>query len=134
MAEEWVESVESVMGLFTLLEREKVRFTVFHLRGDAKVWWSLVKASANVEQMTWAEFRRLFDAEYRGTEMMYEKAQEFIDLTQGSDSVKEYATKFNVLARFVPSLAGTELGRVQKFIHGLHPAIAKDVMTGVDPP
>ena len=112
MAEEWVESVESVMGLFTLSEREKVRFAVFHLRGDAKVWWSLAKASISEQQMTWAEFRRLFDAEYRDTEMMYAKAQEFIDLIQGSDSVKEYATKFNALARFVPSLAGTELGRV----------------------
>ena len=38
VAEEWIESVESVMGLFTLSEREKVRFTMFHLRGDAKVW------------------------------------------------------------------------------------------------
>ena len=38
VAEEWIESVESVMGLFTLSERENVRYAVFHLRGDAKVW------------------------------------------------------------------------------------------------
>ena len=84
--------------------------------------------------MTWVEFRRLFDAEYRGTEMMYEKAQEFIELVQGPSSVKEYATRFNALARFVPGLAGTELGRVQKFIHGLHPTIARDVLTSPYPP
>ena len=37
------------------------------------------------------------------------------------------------MVRFVPSLAGTEMGRVQKFIHGLHPVIYKDVMTEADP-
>ena len=74
VAEEWIEFVESVMGLFKLSEREKVRFAVFYLRGDAKVWWSIAKATVSEQQMTWAEFRWLFDAEYRGTEMMYAKA------------------------------------------------------------
>ena len=80
VAEEWVESVKSVMGLFTLSKREKVRYAVFHLRGDAKVWWGLAKTSINEEQMTWAKFRQLFDVEYRSTEVLYAKAQEFIDL------------------------------------------------------
>ena len=68
------------MGLYTLSEREKVRYAVFHLKGDAKVWWSLAKASISEEQMTWARFRQLFDVEYRSMEVIYAKAQEFIDL------------------------------------------------------
>ena len=110
VAEEWIEAVENVMGLYTLSEREKVRYAVFLLKGDAKVWWNLAKTSIREGQMTWARFRQLFDAEYRSLEVIYAKAQEFIDLAQGSSSVKEYATRFNALARFVPSLAGTELG------------------------
>ena len=37
VAEEWIEAVENVMGLYTLSEREKVRYAVFLLKGDAKV-------------------------------------------------------------------------------------------------
>ena len=76
----------------------------------------------------------MFEGEFRSPGTAYARAQEFLKLQQGSSSVREYATRFNALARFAPSLAGTEAGRVQKFIHGLHPAIARDVLTGDHPP
>ena len=43
-------------------------------------------------------------------------------------------TRFNTLAKFTPSLTGTEAGRVHKFIHSPHPTIARDVLTGDHPP
>ena len=76
----------------------------------------------------------MFEEKYRSGYIVHARAQEFIELTQGNSSVKDYTTRFNVLARFVPGVATSESIRVQKFVHGLHPAIARDVMTGSSPP
>ena len=38
----------------------KIRLASFQLEGESQVWWDWVKASRNLEAMTWEEFRELF--------------------------------------------------------------------------
>ena len=38
----------------------KTRLDTFQLEGESQVWWDWVKASRNLEAMTWEEFRELF--------------------------------------------------------------------------
>ncbi|XP_031258279.1 uncharacterized protein LOC116116325 [Pistacia vera] len=88
----------------------------------------------DIDVITWGEFRRLFEAECRTVDRVHEKIQEFISLKQGSSTLKEYSVKFNSLARFVPGIMNTPKLRKDKFVHGLKPEIAQDVMAGVEPP
>lgn len=84
--------------------------------------------------MTWEEFKQEFEAEYRIEDQVHEKVQEFISLQQGSSTVKEYLVKFNSLARFALEIVSTSALRRDKFIHGLKPEIARDIMTSFNPP
>lgn len=134
IAEEWLGSVERATGLFPMSDREKIRYASFLFRGDARIWWELMEETHDTTVMTWGEFRQEFEAEYRTEDQVHEKVQEFISLQQGSSTVKEYSVKFNSLARFAPGIVSTPALRRDKFVHGLKPEIARDIMTSSDPP
>ena len=44
---------------------------------------------------------------------------EFLKLVQGTDSVSEYAQKFNVYFRYAPEYVSIEVDRIWKFREGL---------------
>ena len=49
----------------------------------------------------------------------YVKAQEFLELRQGTMIVMEYVAKFTELARFVDDYVATDMAKVRKFKNGL---------------
>ncbi|XP_031250164.1 uncharacterized protein LOC116108019 [Pistacia vera] len=133
VAEEWFRSVEHTTALFPMTDPEKIRYASFLFRGDARIWWELMEDTHEIAVMTWGEFRRLFEAEYRTVDRVHEKIQEFIGLQQGTGTVKEYLVKFIFLARSVLGVVSTPELRRDKFVHGLKPEIARDVMAGAEP-
>ena len=72
----------------------RIRLTAFQLEGESQVWWDWVKASRNLEAMTWAEFYELFMGKYFPTFARHAKAWEFLELKQGTMAVLEYVAKF----------------------------------------
>ncbi|XP_031286362.1 uncharacterized protein LOC116145055 [Pistacia vera] len=92
---------------------EKIRYASFLFKSDAWIWWELMEETHDVAMMTLGDFRRLFE---------------------GISSVKEYSIRFNSLARFAPGIMSTPKLRRDKFVHGLNPEIARDVMVGAQPP
>ncbi|XP_031277911.1 uncharacterized protein LOC116136343 isoform X2 [Pistacia vera] len=134
VAEEWIRSVERTTTLFPMTEWEKIRYANFLFRGDARIWWELMEDTHDIASMTWGDFRRLFETEYGMVDRVHEKTQEFINLQQGTSSVKEYSIRFNSLARFAPGIVSTPELRVNNFVYGLNPKIARDVMVGAQPP
>ena len=42
----------------------KIKLAVFQLEGESQLWWDRVKASRDLEAMTWEEFRELFIGKY----------------------------------------------------------------------
>ena len=38
----------------------KIKLATFQLEGESQVWWDWVKASRDLEAMTWEEFHELF--------------------------------------------------------------------------
>ena len=42
----------------------KVKLATFQLECESQVWWDWVKASRNLEVVTWEEFRELFMGKY----------------------------------------------------------------------
>ena len=58
----------------------KIRLASFQLEGETQVWWAWVKASKNLEAMTWGEFHELFIGKFFSTSARHAKAWEFLEL------------------------------------------------------
>ena len=69
--------------------------------------------------MTWAEFHELFMGKYFLATARHAKAQEFLELKQGTMTVMEYAAKFTELAHFADDYVATNMAKVRKFENGL---------------
>ena len=83
------------------------------------MWWDLVKASRELEAMTWEEFRELFMGKFFPAFSRHAKAREFLELKQGTMTVLEYVAKFTELARFTDNYVATDMAKVRKFEDGL---------------
>ena len=55
--------------------------------------------------------------------MRHAKAQEFLDLKQGTMTVMEYVARFTELARFVDDYVATDMANVRRFEDGLNLSI-----------
>ena len=97
----------------------RIRLAAFHLEGKSHVWWDWVKASRNLEAMTWEEFRELFMGKYFPASTRHAKARQFLELRQGAMTVLEYMAKFTELARFGDDHVATDMAKVRKFEDGL---------------
>ena len=69
--------------------------------------------------MTWAEFQDLFLGKYFPETVRDAKAQEFLELKQGSMTVMDYVARFTELARFADDYVATDLAKVRRFKNGL---------------
>ena len=58
------------------------------------------------------------------------KVGEFMRLSQGTKSVKEYLHAFNNLARYAPEFVNTEAKKIASFQRGLSPKMLKTMGTG----
>ena len=83
------------------------------------MWWDWVKTSRDLEAMTWAEFHGLFMSKYFPSTARHAKAQEFLELRQGTMTVMEYMTRFTELACFGDDYVATDMAKVRRFENGL---------------
>ena len=58
----------------------RIRLAAFQLEGESQVWWDWIKASRNLEAMTWEEFIELFMGKYFPAHARHAKAWEFLEL------------------------------------------------------
>ena len=78
-----------------------------------------MKTSRDLEAMTWAEFHELFMGKYFPDTARHARAQEFLELRQGTMTVQEYVARFMELSRFADDYAATDLAKVKRFENGL---------------
>ena len=97
----------------------KIGLVAFQLEGESQVWWDWVKTSRDLEAMTWAEFHGLFMSKYFSATTRHAKAQEFLELRQGTMTVMEYMARFTKLARFGDDYVATDMAKVRRFENGL---------------
>ena len=69
--------------------------------------------------MTWAEFHDLFMGKYFPDTARHVKAQESLELRQGTMTVMEYVARFTELARFSDDYVATDVAKVRRFENGL---------------
>ena len=68
----------------------KIKLATFHLEGESQVWWDWVKASRDLEAMTWEEFHELFMGKFFPASARHAKSREFLKLKQGTMTVLEF--------------------------------------------
>ena len=69
--------------------------------------------------MTWVEFHDLFMGKYFPDTARHVKAQEFLELRQGTMTVMEYVARFTELAHFSDDYVATDVAKVKRFENGL---------------
>ena len=69
--------------------------------------------------MTWAEFQELFTGKYFPDTARHAKAQEFLELKQGTMTVMDYVVRFMELAHFADDYVATDMAKVRRFENGL---------------
>ena len=79
----------------------------------------LAKTLWDLEAMTWVEFQELFMGKYFSDTARHAKAQEFLELKQGTRTVIEYVARFTELARFAEDYVDIDLAKVRRFENGL---------------
>ena len=116
VADHWFRQVERVLEAMEITSNvTKIRLATFQLEGESQVWWDWVKASRNLEAMTWEEFRELFMGKFFPASARHAKAREFLELKQGTMIVLEYVAKFIELARFGDDYVASDMAKVRKF-------------------
>ena len=69
--------------------------------------------------MTWTEFHDLFMGKYFPDTARHAKAQEFLELKQGTMGVMEYMARSIELAHFFDDYVATDMAKVRRFENGL---------------
>ena len=81
VADHWFRQVERVLEAMEITsDVTKIRLATFKLEGESQVWWDWVKASSNLEAMTWEEFRELFMGKVFPASSRHTKSREFLEL------------------------------------------------------
>ena len=111
-----VEKVLEAMEIAS--DTTRIKLAAFKLEGEAQVWWNWAKTSRDLEAMTWVEFHDLFMGKYFPDTARHSKAQEFLELKQGTMIVIEYMARFTELARFVDDYVATDMAKVTRFENG----------------
>ena len=116
VANHWFMQVKKVLEAMEITsDATRIRLAAFQLEGEAQVWWKWAKTSRDLEAMTWAEFQELFMGKYFPVTARHAKAQEFLELKQGTMTVMDYVARFTELARFTDDYVATDMTKVRRF-------------------
>ncbi|KAK9090352.1 hypothetical protein Sjap_023529 [Stephania japonica] len=122
LAEAWVLEMEQRFEAVEVEDKFKVRLVAFVFGGFARKWWKSLEREGKVPT-TWPEFRTVFYKQYFPKPVRNRKKTEFINLKQGTMTVREYEQKFNELSEFAPELVESEENKIDLFINGLETEI-----------
>ena len=115
VADHWFMQIEKVLEAMEITsDMTRIRLAVFQLEGEAQVWWNWAKTSKDLEA-TWVEFQELFMGKYFSDTTRHAKAQEFLELKQGTMTVIEYVARFTELSRFSDDYVAMDMAKVRRF-------------------
>jgi hypothetical protein len=119
-AKDWLKSVEKKLEIGQFSDHENVLFVAHQLFGTVADWWEAYhNTHANVEVITWNEFKAHFMTHYvpRGTLKL--KKKEFLELDPGNMMVNEYLNQFIQLSRYTTNDVNTDKKKHDTFPKGL---------------
>ncbi len=120
-AKDWLKGVEKKLVITQCTDREKVLFAAHQLYGTAANWWEMYcNTHANVDTITWNEFKARFCTHYVPHGTMKLKRKEFTDLKQDGMIVNEYLNSFIQLSRYAPDDINMDEKKQDVFLNGLN--------------
>jgi hypothetical protein len=122
-ADAWIKAIEAKFSVFTLpcSEECKASFAALQLRGAALLWWENFKSVIPEGHLiTWAEFKWAFEEHHIPKGLMDRKMKELLAMKQGSDTIYEYAKKFNALCQYGGHHVDSDAKKIENFRDGLH--------------
>ena len=120
VVDHWFMQIEKVLEAMEITsDTTRIRLAAFQLEGEAQIRWKWARTSRDLEAMTWAEFQEMFRSKYFLDTTRHAKAQEFLELKQGTITVIEYVARLTELARFADDYVATNMAKVRRFKNGL---------------
>ena len=118
--------MEKIFDVVGCTKVQKVSFTSFMMKGEAKHWWRSTKKTlppVEDEILTWTIFLDAFYEKYFPENVPNEKEVEFMELIQGNKTMLQYENKFIELAQFALHVVSDDDRKSKKFQRGLQPSI-----------
>ncbi|XP_074374377.1 uncharacterized protein LOC141714777 [Apium graveolens] len=132
-AEAWIDHMEKIFRVLECSEVEKAQFATYYLEGDANTWWKSVVAShapGYENTLTWHVFKTQFDQRYFPASIREEYVREYQSITQRDDeSVADFQVRFQRLAGYARSVAGSEADKIMKFKWPLKNSICNHIIS-----
>jgi hypothetical protein len=122
-ADAWLRTIESKFALLSApcSDENKALFAAQQLRGTARIWWDHYHAMQPADHVvTWDEFRTAFQAHHIPEGLIERKLNEFLNLTQGTRTVMQYAQVFNHLCQYAGYHAENDALKRDRFHRGLN--------------
>ena len=119
--QEIVYEVHKTLVAMMATDIEKAELTSYQLKDVAKTWckmWQDGRVLGGVS-VTWELFKTTFLERFFPREMMEVMVEEFINLKQGSMTVREYSLKFVKLSRYANSLVFNNRDEMSRFLTGI---------------
>jgi len=125
-AEEWLNTVEQKFRLLWLTKSLKAEYAAHQLRGPAGILWNQHREALPENTMVDCNlFCEAFKGHFIPPRLMEMKHTEFMQLTQGNKTLKEYLHAFHHLSRYAPEFVRTETKKIASFKRGLGPKLLK---------
>ena len=81
VVDHWFRQLGKILkAMEVTFDATKIKLAAFQLEGESQVWLDWVKASRDLEAMTWEEFCKLLMGKYFPAFSQHAKAREFLEL------------------------------------------------------
>jgi hypothetical protein len=115
-AKYWHKRVEKKLMIIQCMDTGSHR-----LYGTAANWWdTYCNTHANIDTITWNQFKAHFCTHYVPHDTMKLKKNEFTDLKQGRMTVNQYLNSFIQLLRYAPDDINTDEKKQDMFLNELN--------------
>ena len=126
--QDFIDQIQCTFDVMHVSGKEELERTTYRLKGVAILWYEAWKQSRGTyaPSAIWKEFKKAFLDHYLPLEIREARADQFLNLHQGSMSVREYSLKFNSLARYAPNVVATMEDRVHRYVDRLDSYLVRD--------
>ncbi|XP_049351896.1 uncharacterized protein LOC125816341 [Solanum verrucosum] len=126
--QDFIDQIQRTFDVMHVSGKEALELAVYRLKGVAILWYEAWKQSRGTDAPSaiWKEFKKAFLDHYLPLEIREARADQFLNLHQGSMSVREYSLKFNSLDRYASNLVATMGDKVHPYMDRLDSYLVRD--------
>lgn len=123
----YLEEVRKITQAMHVSEEHSMELASYRLKDlsyDWVIFWRKGRGE-DATPMTWQEFQDALLDKFFPLDIREAKVEEFMNLRQGSMTIKEYCLKFNQLAKYAPDLVADNRASMSKFVTGVSCYVVK---------